>query len=108
MRNIMDNRRNPANGRVHGEYTWCSQCEQARLTDDWARGAWYCPARCGGTGLDALPWEFVRQAHPEYPEQPRTGKHYLWYGGGMARDSEDQEETGSAGRLTSVRVNLRR
>lgn len=78
MRSVKQGYRNPANGRVHRAHTWCSQCEQVHKTEDWARRGWFCPAGCGGTGLDALPWEFVRQAHAAYPEEPRPGRHYLW------------------------------
>jgi hypothetical protein len=74
----MDGYRNPSNGRAHGEYTWCSQCEQVHRTSEWERRAWYCPAACGATGLDALPWEFVRQVNLAYPRHPVTGRHYTW------------------------------
>lgn len=104
MRSILEGHRNPANGRVHGDYTWCSQCEQARATEDWARGAWFCPARCGGTGLDALPWEFVRQGHPEHPAQPRAGRHYLWHGSGVATDGREPDEMRDTGSMTGLRL----
>lgn len=74
----MEHYRNPVNGRVHGADTWCSQCEQAHPTENWERAGWFCPARCGGSGLDALPWSFVKQRHPDYPERPQPGRHYLW------------------------------
>ena len=71
--------RNPVNRRVHRDYTWCSLCEQCHATSRWERRGWFCPAGCGGTALDALPWEFVRQVHPEYPEAPQAGRNYVWH-----------------------------
>ena len=75
----MNSYRNPVNGREHGEHTWCSQCEQVHSSRRWEARGWFCPAGCGGTALDALPWEFVRQVNPDYPETPLEGRHYLWH-----------------------------
>jgi hypothetical protein len=77
--NVANGPRNPINGRLHGEYTWCSACEQAHRTGRWEARGWDCPAGCGGTALDALPWEYVRDVNPHYPMVPSEGDHYLWH-----------------------------
>lgn len=68
---------NPANGRVHGEYTWCSACQRAERTEEWDRGIWVCP-HCQGIARDGRPWEDVRNVCPTYPLTPTRQETYSW------------------------------
>lgn len=65
------------------DFLWCIHCERVYQYGDFRRAGTMelCPyANCHGAEVFAWDWEQVRQANPEYPEQPEPGVTYPLFG----------------------------
>ncbi len=62
---------------------WCLHCERCYKAGEhrYMKGIRWCPYEdCDGdVVLDAWPWDFVRESHPEYPEEPVREHEYPLY-----------------------------
>jgi hypothetical protein len=71
------------------EPVWCMECErcykfgehrtiEGQLLPDDVTPAQFCPYDgCeGSVSLDAYPWSWLKEKHPEYPDIPRRGHVY--------------------------------
>ena len=70
------------------DFLWCIHCERVYQYGDFRRAGSLelCPyANCHGAEVFAWDWEQVRQANPDYPEQPEPGVTYPLFGMGTRR-----------------------
>jgi hypothetical protein len=74
----MEHYKNYRTGELHGEWTWCFQCERVYRTRLWAARHWLCPG-CDAGATDAHNWAadtWPRNLNPDYPALPVEGAYY--------------------------------
>lgn len=71
------------NANEQGEKCWCLHCERVYDWGDYIaqNGLQWCPYKdCNGdTFMDSWSWNKIREAHPDYPENPDYDKVYPLY-----------------------------
>jgi hypothetical protein len=79
-----NNIQSEALGRKIGEWVWCLHCQRTYKVGEFKSDSTlleFCPyIDCDGdTMVDPIPWEKIREPHPEYPKIPEKNKRYPMY-----------------------------
>lgn len=78
------------------DFLWCIHCERVYQYGDFRRAGNQdlCPyANCHGAEVFAWDWEQVRQANPDYPDQPVPGVTYPLFGRNAGRSLRSSPQT---------------
>jgi len=81
---MSENIQSMAFGRKVGSWVWCLHCQRCYQVGEFRKdkdGLESCPyTDCDGdTMFDSVPWEGIREMHPDYPEIPEKDKKYPLY-----------------------------